>query len=418
MMQIQKVLSLLLLVGVLQAVSYAGALKAPFILETAKTLPSGIRNIRYNNIQTTPTEKFDGSGTVVPLGDALNTDVTFLKLVEGKDTPTEQAILLGYLRAKGYDLDEIVGQTTGEVNVSASVSVPVFAYGINERWTLAIAVPIIQSKVSAQTGFVANSQLEDFAKQLQLEGKEQDARTLRDNTYNATQTKLTKWGYEEIRNEEKTEVGDIKLVSKYKLLDKTNYILSLKNEVTLPTGKATPSNKALDVPSGDGQFDLGMGVVVDYLATDRLVITADGGLIAQLPHTAEKRVPERSDSSLTPDIDSSTKVDLGDQFYSNLTFKYQLIEGLTAHAIYGFQYKERDDYSGDLYDNYRYAWLGQDSEQRMHSARIGIGYSTLPLFRAKKFAVPLEAKINHTRVIDGKNVTKDPLTSLEMVMYF
>lgn len=400
--------------------SYASSLKAPFSVETASVIPKGVRNVRYLGLYTSPTEKFDNNGQTVPLGNAFNTSINMQKLIDSKNTEAEKAAFRAYLSGKGLSTDpgETVGQTTGEVNVAVQVMLPVFAFGITEKLTTAIAIPIVNSKTSVDTGFVSASSIRAFQEALIASNNPEEEKDLRNNINNAIAKKNNDYGYDPLVGEEKTELGDIKLINKYLLHKRRRLRVSLKNEITLPTGKDISVNKVVDIPSGDGQLDVGFGVIFDIEPAMYLGLTVDFGYVAQLSDRTAKRVPEVSTSTLTPDIDPSVSRDLGDQVYFNFAVKPNISKGLNAHVTYGLQYKERDKYSGTKYSSERYGWMSQDTEQQMHSLRTGLTYSTVPLFKEKKFVAPLEVKLNYTRVFDGKNVTKNPLTSFELVMYF
>ena len=130
------------------------------------------------------------------------------------------------------------------------------------------------------------------------------------------------------------------------------------------------------------------------------------------------RVPFRADSRLTPDKDYSIKRDIGDSSMYQVAIKYENELGINTGAAYALQYKEADTFRGSLYEQKRYDWMAAGTIQNMQSAQVYLGYSTLPLFHQKRFPVPLQLGINHTRVLSGKNVTEDPLTALKFSMFF
>lgn len=56
--------------------------------------------------------------------------------------------------------------------------------------------------------------------------------------------------------------------------------------------------------------------------------------------------------------------------------------------------------------------------QRMHAGLAQIGYSTINLYRQKKFPIPLTFKLTHTQVLGGVNVANDDLTAIDMSVFF
>ena len=57
--------------------------KAPFAFPTSKFFPK-VRNLSTKGILTTASEKYNGDGNVVALGDPLNSTITFQKVMDSK----------------------------------------------------------------------------------------------------------------------------------------------------------------------------------------------------------------------------------------------------------------------------------------------------------------------------------------------
>ena len=167
----------------------------------------------------------------------------------------------------------------------------------------------------------------------------------------------------------------------------------LQGSVVLPTGEVEDINKALDIPTGDGQTDIGIGVVHDFNATNDLTFTSSLEYTHQTKDNVEARVPEVSDSKVTNDIDSSVKRKLGDIVKGQLSVQYNVFKGITLGSGYTYQFKNKDIYRGSKFSQERYEWmsnLGQAPEQSMQSLLIQADFSTIPLFKEKKFPVPLK----------------------------
>ena len=90
-------------------------------------------------------------------------------------------------------------------------------------------------------------------------------------------------------------------------------------------------------------------------------------------------------------------------------------KGLLWFGVY-LSIQNKDIYRGSKFSQERYEWmsnLGQAPEQSMQSLLIQADFSTIPLFKEKKFPVPLKLTLNHSLILDGKNVSKDPRSSLD-----
>ena len=414
----------ILLATISSAFAQEGGIKMPMVFESAGVLPAKIRNVRYMNTRIEGVDKFDNGGTVVPVGNALNKEITFADSIKGKDDMYDKAQLRAILKDAKIDPNTKIGSTTGMVNIAVEAKVPVIAYGLNKKTTIALAIPYITSNISVDSGYVADSDknLENFVKKtLQQKRRTQHkSYKVQYETLNAIRKKLNENGYKPLEESEgeQTRLGDIKIVTKH-LIDKTDNLASaLKLEIVAPTGETVDVDKAVDVGTGDGQWDVGLGMVSEYKFNSSLSVTAYAGYIVQLEKQANKRIPEEADSKITPDKDSKTNIDLGDQLHLQTSLKFSFLNGFTLLNGLSYQHKGKDRYSGKKYSSQRYNYLEQDTEQTMHSYVAGLGFSTIPLFKQKKFKVPLQANLFYTSVYEGKNVLKDDIITFEMALFF
>ncbi len=413
-----KILFLMIVLFSASAFSQEGNLLIPMDFENAKVLPKGIRNLRFRGAQFQATEKFDGTGQVVPVGNALNKGVTWNKIIDGKDTDLEKGLLRGYLESKNVNLNDEVGSTTGVVGIDFQPVVPIMAYGLNEKMTVALAIPVIKTSLQVDAGFVANSNLEGIGKNLIKDGSQAKAYELQYKTANAIQEKLKKYNYDPLQSEEKTRLGDIRLVTKNLIHQKGKVDIAIKGMVTAPTGETTDADKAVDIGTGDGQWDLGVGVVTDWQYTENNILSGYVAAISQLPTTRARRIPEEAGSKLSPDVDADTEMDLGDVINLQVGNKYSFLKGFSFSSALTLQYKDKDTYSGNKFQSTRYNWLETDTAQTMESVHLAFGYSTLPLFREKKFPAPIEANLSFNQVVGGMNAIQDYLVAFELAAYF
>jgi hypothetical protein len=400
------------------AFAQEGNLLIPMDFENAKVLPKGIRNFRLRGAQFQATEKHDGTGAIVPVGNALNKGVTWNKVISGKDTDTERGILKGYLESKNVNLNEELGQTTGVVGIDFQTTIPIFAWGITDKMTLAVAVPVVRTSLSVDSGFVANDNLKNAGNSLIQDGSQNKAYELQYKTANAISEKLKKYNYDALESSEETRIGDIRIVGKNLVHQKGRFDVAIKSMLTVPTGEPTKVNRAVDIGSGDGQWDVGLGVATDWNYTESNVFSAYVAGIAQLPNSMSRRIPEENDSKLSPDVDNNTKMDLGDVVNFQIGNKYSFLKGMSLTTAYTLQYKGRDKYSGSKFGSQRYNWLEKDTAQSMETVHVALGYSTIQLFREKKFPAPIEANVGLNRVVGGRNAINDYLVSFELAAYF
>lgn len=406
-------------VGLLSIASaMAGDLRAPFDFETTAVLPRGVRNPRFKVLVSTMDERFGSGGGTEPLGARLNKTVTWQDVIDSKDDPTERAIVEGKVGSLGFSKNDSAGTSAGVVNTYMNVKVPVLAMGVTEKLTMAVAVPVVDVEVNADTGFQKSQQGQDFVNSVG-ETDPEKGREAADNLNNAINSKLKRLGYEPIESKKVSNIGDIKVVGKYLTYQSDRHAISVKGETTLPTGTPPHPDKALDIPTGDGQWDVGAGVIYDYYVTRDKALRANTyvGYVAQLPDEIERRLPTSEYDSLSRDKELLER-DLGDIYSAGAGLTYQFASGLNFGAAYGFQFQERARYEGSKFSRHRYSLLEAGTLQAMHSATAGVGYSTVELFKQKQFALPLQLNLAYSKPFKGRNVVKNELLAFEFVMFF
>lgn len=398
---------------------FATNMKAPISLPTAKTLPKGVRNVNLKGVVAGGSEKYNSFGNPVALSDPMYTQITFGDLIIGKDDGFDKAGIIAKMQAVGANENTVLGETTGDINVKPTVTVPVLAWGLTNKWTAAIAVPVMKYSLAVDSGIRQTNATvyNGVQSELKADGLHAELEELNRKFADPLNAKIVEYGYKPLVNEEATKLGDIALVNKYKVWEDRKNALTLTNAVVLPTGEELDPDKVVDVPGGDGQTDIVVGINHDFYFARYFTFSSGLSYTAQLADTVERRVPIQRKSTVSKDKDDSINRDLGDittaQVASGVNYR-----GYSLGLGYTFSYKDGDEYTGTKYDQSRYEILGKDSVQNMQALTAKIGYDTITLFKEGKFVAPLAVSVTHTRVIDGKNMVKDPLTVLDFNMFF
>lgn len=410
--------SLLVAVSCLGLVAQARAadLRSSFDFENSLVLPSGVRNPRFKNLIMSMDERITGEGLVQPLGNRLNKVVTWGDVLDAQDDDAQRATLEGFLAAKGIRRDGSAGSTTGVVNTYANVKVPVFALGVTDWYTLAVAVPVTHVEVNADTSFARSEDGQSFVNHLAetdpVKGWEA-ARKLN----NAVNRKLERYGYEPIKSTTVDHVGDIVVANKFRVYKGRRDELAVKGTVTLPTGIAPNADKALDVPTGDGQWDVGGTLIWDHLFGEHLRTDLYAGYTAQLPDRIDRRLPQSHTESLSRDKENVDR-DLGDVYTTGASLAYQFDFGLQAACGYAYQHMEEARYSGKAYDPSRYHLVGFDSNQTMHTVLGGLGFNGVDLYKRKKLPVPFQVNAVYSHPFEGENVVLNDVIAIEASLFF
>jgi len=232
------------------------------------------------------------------------------------------------------------------------------------------------------------------------------------------QSQIAAYGYEPLADESRTDIGDLNLGGKMKLFTSDAMGLALGTRVTVPTGRTADINKLVDLAPGDGHVNASLSTLADFNLTPRWVLSTSMSYTYQFTSDAAVRVPLSADSSLSPDIDHDVQVKQGDIMGGGLTAKYFFNDLMFTGVGYALQYKNPDSYEGGQYTPNRYHYLEQDTFQFMQSSQLSLTTSTVPLYRAGVFPVPLDATIAWAHVLDSKNVSMTDIGIIEVAAYF
>lgn len=398
----------------------AGNLVSPMDFENTGLLPKGIRSPRIKYLNIDIQDKFTASGSVVPIASALNKEVSWKDVGKSKEG-VEQELFEASVKSKGFSLSDGPGATTGDVNIRLDVQVPIFAYGITKKWTLALATPIYRVQSRVATGFVANSSGSAWLKSINKSSvlKADEAKTKLEN---AIQQKLSDKGYLALEDENFSHIGDIKLISKNLLLENKAHRLLLKSEVVFPTGKRPNPDLIVDIPTGDGQTDISMTIIYDYerffsSIGNRLRFESHMGYIWQSANYRTWRIPEEQGSSIGEEK-QKLWTDLGDQFRLGGSLTYgDTKDGSSFGVGYDYQYQQALDIGSKGIREVRFI-EGLNAEAQLHSFTMVYGYSTIGAFRKKKFPVPMQLNISMAQPVAGTNLNESKIIHSELTLFF
>lgn len=392
-------------------------LQPPNALTSAQVLPKKVWSFRYDGQQVLGNDKYGNQGERLLLADPFFRSLSWNDITDPRNDEIDKGLLRGYLLSKGFNLQEELGRSTGALSINANVHVPIIAYGITENLTLAVAVPIVNYQSNASTGFIPNENYFKLERELIKDGKTYELEELRQKMLDPIATKLALFGYKPLGTERRTKLGNVNLIFKYQLLNQDQNVLSVQNAYLLPTSTRKNVDKVIDVGGGEGHYNVGLSFIYDNNYFPRMVLTSNIGGIIQFKTTSPMRIPYRQDSKLTPDIDYATSCKYGNMAFMGAGVKYFPMIGLNINTGYTLQYKDVDVFLGNKYSPDRYSWLSSETIQNMHTLQLGIGYSTIELFRQNIFPLPFEVNANYSMVLKGKNVPRDSLTSIELVMF-
>ncbi len=395
----------------------ANDLTAPFSLENARVLPKNVRNPRFIYLNLGMSERFNGAGQAMPLGAALNRQILASDLINSQPTEYDRALLAGMLEAEG--IDGVMGSSRGEARASIRVMAPALAYGVTDRWTVALVAPVFRIDVDVRSGFDRSDAGERFLERLRTRNvvKAHEAAT-RLNT--AANSKATSLGYRPIETQSIQAMGDVQLVNKVQLLQDSTQALALRPVITFPTGRRPDPDAALDIPTTDGRMRAGMSAIHDVRLAPGVRWSKQIGFTLLLPQEIERRIPVSVADPLSADKET-LRHRLGNLFLVGTGLETTIPQlGLVFGAGYHFQYMSQNRFSGSNPDwTLRYQALEELlPAQSLHSFVLTAGFSSIEWYRSGRFVYPFEAHVALSQPVMGSNVPVATLLSGELVLFF
>jgi hypothetical protein len=406
-------------VGFFGSTSFAGGgLFAPISMDSAAVMPKGVRNLRLAGFTTQVTDKYTGTGSIVPSANSFNKGITWNELINTRSDAFDRGQLKGGLQAEGTNLQAVVGDTQGLVNARVSSMIPVFAYGLTDKITVGVGLPIVYSTTHVDYGWVSNAYFQNELNRLQSLGYEPKILSFKSLLANVVQSKFDALGYQTLRDEQHTDIGDLNLGVKEQVYKNDWVAVALAQKLVVPTGRTPDVDKVVDLAPGDGHFGTGVSAVADFRASKWLTVTPSAGYFYQFETTTAARIPRSGAETISADTDFTTRIKRGDIMSSALALKMPVNDVFTPAVAYSLQYKNQDSIQGSTYSPERYQLLEVDTWQNMQSLQLALTASTISLFKKGQFALPLEGTAAWSHVLDGRNVSALDVAVFELAAYF
>ncbi|MCB0377194.1 MAG: hypothetical protein KDD33_01750 [Bdellovibrionales bacterium] len=395
----------------------AGGLGAPYSLGSTAVLPKGIRSLSVGGIMSTVDTWYNDVSITSGVAEPFSLSLSYGRLLKAESDVNLKLNVESQLKAKGVSLDQIAGNSFADVNTRVVATVPVMAYGVSEKWTLAVAVPVVYFNMDVETGFVGTDQLQNLVTTFSKASRKQ-TQLIESKLRDVIQTEIANKGYKPLQDMERTMLGDVTLVAKYLAAKELNYSWSLTNRFVLPTAQVKDVAKVIDPVAGDGQFDYGIDSTVEVPINARWKMIQQTSYTIQFADTRETRVPVSESERLSTVVDYGARRDLGDMVSGAFGAQYQPHPSFSVAGSYTIGYKERDQWRGNQASVDRYNVLGFQTEQFMQAFFLQGAVSSIHAFQAKRFPIPFTASLGVGKVTDGRNIRNNPVWSFNMAMYF
>jgi len=153
----------------------------------------------------------------------------------------------------------------------------------------------------------------------------------------------------------------------------------------------------------------------DYIGTKGLLLSTTLRYDYYFPQHVEMRIPNDVNQPITTNKETVDR-SIGNYFEFEFVGTYEFVSGFSAFLTYKFGYKWRDDISGTMGYAYNVAEAETNAKEQVYI--IGLQYSTLPLFLAKEFPIPLVGFIGYRNRFAGENVLKSEYIDVGLTVFF
>jgi hypothetical protein len=388
-----------------------------------ETLPEGISMFVIKHVETSKIEsKYNNQHQNNSL--SLKENFTSQKLEN-----INSAIKTYFAELKSISPDAYSKFSLGEFTAKADAQIKVqglgIARGMTDRLTLYGSLPFyhIKSNVSfnqtkrsnlaAVTAAVENvptsSALSAFVKQLTTQLPETNEALLQSLVVNY-------YGYHPLGKWEKEALGDAEIGMLYRLTDFKESGAAIAVGATLPTGDNDDPDSLQDVPTGDGQYDAFIEPAAGISFFDNSIAF---DLKTRLTYQFSSRKTFRT--TLDPDI-PLTKVKesmiekLGNKIDATASMTYNATSWLNINASY--LYSETGPSKYNAADLKIKKILERNTLSSNHWQRIGMGVSTLELYKKKKVDIPFEVNLTAQKLVNAKNTANYNRYDFDFRFYF
>ncbi|MHC4310578.1 MAG: hypothetical protein ACYSSN_11585 [Planctomycetota bacterium] len=225
------------------------------------------------------------------------------------------------------------------------------------------------------------------------------------------------FGYKRVETQTNSGLSDIEAGLKYQYLKTEDLRLALLGAVRFPTGEEDDPDDLMDYPLGEGAYGLLFHLNNSYVGASNLVIDLTFKYEVILEHKQEVRVQESVDQPIVPEENKETvDINPGDIIRIEPSLAYEFLKGASLIAEYEFGYRSKANVSGDRGLNY--SSLEEESDFKEHVIKVGLSYSTIPLYAEKKFPLPLSAYVLYRNRFAGQNVLKSQYIGIGLAVYF
>ncbi len=307
-------------------------------------------------------------------------------------------------------------------DASARFFIPQIARGMTSKWSLGLAIPIVDFKTTVRPTNLGVNTSPAFFRTLSNENGSLNpqiglAEKLVNGGPKAIFNSITdQRSYKRIEPRNETFVADVTLGSNYQLLESRRFEVYIMNLLTLPTGPKDDPDDLVDL-SVFHKTALKNVIYSNYRPNAMFEFGLGLYYTAQFSSDIEKRVPTAEADEL-PDVSSkeTVKRNLGDKLGLETAFIYIPHDRVELGLGYDYESKQKDSFSGSR--GSRYDLLEKNTDTEAHIARFKVSYTTVSSYVGGKSSIPYSITYAYADFFDGKNLEREKTHEMLLKFYF
>lgn len=390
-------------------------------MDSTDLLPAGINSpaFRYGIVSGVDS-KYTSDGSVKSLNEINTIEFNSEQLAKISPEVTTLVNILNQFSQQQLGSQLNLGTLRIETEPTVKYKVPIFARGITDKITLAVALPIVSYKNKLALNQSASNAraICDQVSGINLPEINDACRQLDIKITDAVREELAKKGYKPIKDRDETVLQDLTLVAYFKFLDNKEAKTSayLNTNINLPTGPANDPDDLADLGSS-GNTSVEEKVMFNYLPWKWLRFAAGAAYKLSVPDKAEMRVPG-SPGDFLPGPETKEKVnrDVGDTVSGSFATTVYPSDLFSVGVGYQISRKFADKYSGKR--GARYDLLAADTASVQHKARAAFGFDTIAIYQRTKKFPPFKLDFEVTNTFAGTNSDRQLVNEFSLTLFF
>lgn len=384
------------------------------------TLPKNVRMFFARNVQSNVQSSYNQAASETPYKYEINADLENLRAINDENLNDVIALFDAYPEAQS-----LISLGRYQLDASAQVEVNAYAfgYGINDRLTAYVGLPIYDARVQVKYRTVKNStgqELADYLTGLYGDDRAQAYGQIVEQVYDVDagiiqSAFVNSLGYQELGNWQGAGLGDLEFGLFYNFLKEPDYGAYTKLGGMAPTGYVDDPDIIQDIGFGDGQWDAYVEMGGGFRIHSRIFLEAETRYTHQFASDKRLRVPLDPDIPLSDETDTFTEK-LGNRSDTAVRAVFTVNDWIRLEPAMLFQYTEKAQYfSNNAIAN---EILAANTDASARSYRIDARITTADLFRMGKFPLPAQLTFSAQNMVEGRNIAKTDLVEFEFRMFF